>query len=231
MTRIIGLLGPAGAGKSTIASHLVDKYGAKRYRLAGLLKEIAKRTLDLSDEQVDGTQAQKETVDPRYGFTPRWFLQRLGTEGVRNVLGQDFWTHQLGAMIANDAPDVAVIEDVRFVNEARILRESGAIVWRIELPEGAASTSIDPGKHSSETEWLRAEHDVVIRPAAYGIANLLACVDSVIYDSPRPLTDSERRAVAKAIGIIPKIPRAEAANTPDPIKFPWRPGDGGEHAL
>src|SRR5690349_10218769 len=99
MTRIIGLLGGAGAGKSTIASYLVEKYGAKRYRLAGLLKEIARRTLDLTVEQVDGTQAQKEAVDERYGFSPRWFLQRLGTEGVRATLGQDFWTRALMAQI------------------------------------------------------------------------------------------------------------------------------------
>jgi len=118
MTTIIGTCGPAGSGKSTVASHLVERYGAGRYAFADPLKQLCIRTLDFAHEQLNGTQAQKEAVDPRYGFSARWFIQRLGTEGVRTVLGPDFWWRYALARISIDAPDLAVIEDVRFVNEA-----------------------------------------------------------------------------------------------------------------
>lgn len=183
MTVIIGLLGPAGAGKSSVATHLVENYGATRYSLASPLKEIAMRTLDLTPEQVWGTQQQKETVDPRYGFTPRWFLQRLGTEGCRAVLGDSVWTDACLARITREAPRVAVIEDVRFVNEALAVTLAGygneavtsSSVWRMESP--ARETSAD-ATHASEAEWVLAKYDQLIRPEKRGLDELSALVDA-----------------------------------------------------
>lgn len=119
MTKIVGMCGQAGCGKTTVATYLVEHYGARRYAFADPLKQLCIRTLDFADVQLNGTQAQKEAVDPRYGFSARWFIQRLGTEGVRSVFGPDFWWRYALSKIVVDAPDVAVIEDVRFVNEAR----------------------------------------------------------------------------------------------------------------
>ncbi len=181
MTQIIGLLGAAGSGKSTIASHLAESYGAKRYSLAGLLKQIAASTLDFEPEQVYGTQEQKETVDPRYGFTPRWFLQRLGTEGVRQHLGIDFWTEQTIARIRIDAPRIAVIEDVRFVNEATILRSQivpAGLIWQVVAP---VKQSSDAGTHASETEWRDAPFDWQIAPPELGITMLEQAVDRAMF--------------------------------------------------
>lgn len=180
-TIIIGLLGPAGAGKSSVAGYLAEQYGAVRYSLAAPLKEIAMRTLDLSHEQCWGTQAQKEADDPRYGFSPRWFLQRLGTEGIRHVFGPDVWTRLCLEKIAADQPLLAVVEDVRFVNEAKIIRglRHGNItgfgyVWRLECP--ARETAAD-GAHASESEWVKAPHDYVVAPAERGLPLLFSLID------------------------------------------------------
>lgn len=173
---IIGLLGPASSGKSSVAQWLVDNYGAKRYSLATLLKEIARKTLDFTDEQVYGTQAQKETVDPRYGFSPRWFLQRLGTEGVRATLGADFWTQALLRQISLDGPELAVVDDLRFKNEAKIFSEDprDGYVWRLWPPSDAEMyrRQIEAGSHSSEREWRDAVADREISPAQRGLDEL-----------------------------------------------------------
>ena len=122
MSLIIALMGPAGAGKSTVADYLVKSYGATRYSLMGPLKAFAKAIFDFTDQQLYGTQAQKEAPDPRYcGKSARWFLQKLGTEGGRATFGQDFWTKMCVDRIARDGHPLAVVDDTRFINEAQLI--------------------------------------------------------------------------------------------------------------
>lgn len=183
-TTIIGLLGPAGSGKSSVAGYLVERYGAREYSLAKPLKEIAKQIFDFTDEQVYGTQKQKETPDPRYsGKTPRWFLQRLGTEGFRAVCGADVWLDLLLASIEKDAPRLAVVSDVRFINEARGIRawrhavdgsRLNGLVWRLESPD--RETEAD-ATHASESEWMSAPYDFLIKPVVRGLPQLFQLVD------------------------------------------------------
>lgn len=183
MSLVIALLGPAGSGKSTVSKHLVEQYGAVRYSLARDLKLIAQRTLGFSDEQLYGTQEQKEAIDPRYGFSCRWFLQKLGTDGVRTTLGDDFWTKICLDQIAHDGVGLAVIDDARFINEARLIRSSPwlrGVVWRLNPPNDfeTHARAHAAGSHASETEWAEAEVDSEIWPAKRGVADLLALVDT-----------------------------------------------------
>lgn len=61
----------------------------------------------------------------------RRFLQRLGTDGVRNHLGTELWVQ--AAMARADAP--SVFTDVRFPNEAQAIRDAGGIVIRLYRPD------------------------------------------------------------------------------------------------
>jgi hypothetical protein len=190
MTTIVGLMGPAGSGKSSVAAYLSARYGARRYSLASPLKEIARRALGFTDEQLYGTQEQKEAIDPRYGFSPRWFLQKLGTEGCRAVLGDDVWTRACLDAIRRDAPMLAVIEDVRFANEAAAICDVcvdligfdfHGRVWRLEPPRDVESRARadKAGAHASELEWLHAPYTHAIAPIERGLPALYALVDDV----------------------------------------------------
>ncbi len=185
MTIIIGLLGPAGAGKSSAAAYLERMYDAKRYSLASPLKEIAKKTLSFSDEQLYGTQEQKEAEDPRYGFSARWFLQRLGTEGCRDVLGANVWVSACLDKIKRDHPHLAVIEDVRFRNEVDAIRgsESGrGFVWRlVPPPDEETANRARAIAHASEREWATAFVDMEIAPDKRGLDELNVLVSRAAY--------------------------------------------------
>lgn len=193
MTCLVGILGPAGSGKSMVANYLVEHYGAVRYSLAGPLKEIAKNVFEFSDEQLYGTQAQKEADDPRYNFSPRWLLQRLGTEGIRKVFGEDIWIDTMINRIRRDRPTLAVCDDVRFVNESTRIRRGWysherilgtmdeyhdvphrGIVLRLESPW--RDTKAD-ASHQSEAEWSKCEYDYAIAPTQYGEKYLYQLVD------------------------------------------------------
>ena len=182
MTRIIAIMGPAGSGKSTAAEYLVERYGARRYSFARPLKELVRRAFDLNEAQVYGSQADKEAIDPRYNHSPRWLLQRIGTEGGRAVFGESFWTDQALNLIRDEAPALAVIDDCRFVSEARaVLARPRGEVWRLQCASGAQSD--DAGTHASEREWrdAPATRDIV---APYGLENLYAAIGNALDGDP-----------------------------------------------
>lgn len=116
---VVSLLGAAGSGKSTCAEFLVKNYGFTRMALATPLKEIVRRSFELTHDQVYGDFEHKDAVDPRYNVSPRFLLQRIGTEGMREVFGKDVWIDYLCRKIfENVYGGRYVVDDLRFVNEA-----------------------------------------------------------------------------------------------------------------
>jgi len=166
---ILGIMGAAGAGKSTVAKYLAEAYGATRYSFAGPLKEAARAIWGFTDQQLYGTQAEKEWIDPRHGYSARWALQRFGTEAMRGTFGRNFWTELCFAKIMAEARPLAVIDDVRFRDEAEAVLAAGGEVLRLECEE--PNSSADPS-HASETGWLTAPCTHVIR-APRGVPGLL----------------------------------------------------------
>lgn len=131
MILFLSLLARAGHGKSTVAKYLTSEYGAKTISLATPLKRTAQACMNFSDAQLWGTQAEKEAVDPRYGFSCRQFLQKLGTEGMRREFGQDIHLDTM-VRLSTQGPGGAIrhtglfiVDDARFVNEVRYLNSLG----------------------------------------------------------------------------------------------------------
>ena len=158
MNRIIGLSGLAGAGKSTVARHLQDEHGYRVVPFAGPLKAMA-RAFGLTAREMAGDLKEKPCA-ALCGKTPRQFMQWLGTEFGREMIGPDVWVEAWRRTIDEALTDEngIVADDVRFPNEAEAIRAMGGIVIRIERAGAGSATG---SGHASE--GLTGGWDVVVR--------------------------------------------------------------------
>lgn len=161
---LIGLSGKAGSGKTTLANYLVKQHGYKDFAFADKLKVVVGAAFDLSYDQLHGHS--KEIVDPRWGRSPRWLMQFLGTDILRSHW-PDIWIRHLRQTILDVlslfGQKPIVITDVRFIDEAEALRQLGAVLVRLERPGAGARAGIPD--HISESEldaWKIWDWDFVI---------------------------------------------------------------------
>jgi len=152
---LIGVTGLAQHGKDTVGRYLVENYGFQRFAFADTLKSMA---LALDPWVVYmGTDAITEVVpeplrlswlvdaigweQAKRNTEVRRFLQVLGTEGVRDHLGENTWVQAVQdqlvqADVLEDAVGYGiysgskhgVITDTRFPNEAEFVRQFGTLV-------------------------------------------------------------------------------------------------------
>jgi dephospho-CoA kinase len=177
---LIGIVGKAGAGKDSIANHLIANYEFTRKAFADPLKEIVQRLFHMSDEQLWGDR--KEDIDSRYGLTPRFLLQYLGTDVLRQLY-PNVWCDLL-VRDYNCSFDQAgnrlnvVVSDVRFLNEAEAIRTGGGHVWRVVCLNNPKDTKLGGSHdHPSEMEQDQIEVDHTFT-AEYGdLPGLFAQVD------------------------------------------------------
>lgn len=148
---LIGLTGKARSGKDTVADYLAEHYRFKTTAFAKPIKDGCKAMFGLTDEHVYGDL--KEVVIPEYGCSPRQMLQWCGTEFGREMVHPDIWLmqvrHQWEAMRETAAETFhsgLVVTDVRFENEAELIRKLGGFVVHVERPDAQTIAS-----HSSES--------------------------------------------------------------------------------
>jgi hypothetical protein len=148
---LIGLSGKAGSGKSTAAEYLEATYDYNRFAFSDTLKAVVGLAFGFSEDQLHG--AFKETPDRRFGKSPRWCLQYLGTEILRSVW-PEIWIwhldHSILEFLLNNGLRPIVVTDVRFRNEAEALKRMGAVLVRLERAEAGAQNGIS--EHVSETD-------------------------------------------------------------------------------
>ena len=170
---IIGLCGLIGSGKNTVAEHLMEQHYYISVSFAETLKDAAACIFGWDRDMLEGAtpedRAARELKDEwwseRLGFdvSPRYMLQYMGTEVMRNNLHPDIWTLSAEKLIKENPWEQYVFTDVRFPNEAAMIRRIGGKVWHVrrgELPEwfGQNPEHI----HASETAWNNETFDATI---------------------------------------------------------------------
>jgi hypothetical protein len=172
--KIVGILGFIGSGKNTVGNHLVNSHGFQSASFAESLKDAISAIFGWPRDMIEGSTSQsriwREEPDIYWSkkmgrtVTPRWVLQHLGTNVLRDRFFDDIWIASLEHKIKQTSRNV-VITDVRFPNEIKMIRENnGMLIWvkRGELPTWYncalhtpdSMPGIYPTVHSSEYMWV-----------------------------------------------------------------------------
>lgn len=176
MTRIVGLCGLAGAGKTTAAKALM-RDGFRRHRFAGPLKRMLKQ-IGLTKAQIEGSLKEAPCI-LLGGSSPRWAMQTLGVEWGRHCMGPEFWVELWNH---NRPEGDIVVDDVRFDNEVRMIQRLGGIVIKVVRP-----TDSEPMDHPSEVVPKGFDHMLVndgTKGALRGRVRAILSEDAARYDDP-----------------------------------------------
>lgn len=136
-------------------SWAIKKYAYKLKLIASVLTGIPIYKFEDQDfkKTILGPEWDYISENVEVPMTVREFLQKLGTDAIRDGLHKNTWTNALFADLGEY--DKWIITDVRFPNEADEIRKRGGIIVRINRNE-------DTGNHPSETALDSYNFDYVI---------------------------------------------------------------------
>jgi hypothetical protein len=167
MPLLVALHGSDGSGKTTVEKHITSVHKYLPYAMARPLKRLCGELFDLSAEQMED-QTLKATVIPRLNCTPRYILQRIGTDLFRNHLGEvapllpykSIWLDLGREWLVTHSDRDQVVSDARFENEIDMIHELGGLVIGIDrrerdVDDGSKEMGMVNGSWLSVvTEWL-----------------------------------------------------------------------------
>ena len=187
MSKVIGLTGYAGSGKSTVAKYLEERHGFVRIAFAAPLKTMLWTLDPILGTDVTGKDvrlsnlsrwSENDIKGSEFGPEYRRLMQVLGTECVR-AEQDDFWTQ--AAARRTDAPGTNyVFDDVRFPNEAQfILDRSPFGLWNVKRPMvGAANAHVSEQHAGSMGEVFTVINAGGIEPLHAKIDAALALMEA-----------------------------------------------------
>jgi hypothetical protein len=173
--RIVGFSGKAGAGKTSAALILVAMAGYARLSFAAPLRDML-LAIGLTAEDLSEGKAIPHLL--LGGKTPRFALQTLGTDWGRRTICNDIWLgiarHRMQQALSTG--ESVCFDDVRFANEAAMIRSLGGLVVNVERPGspdiapdhasevGLPSDMIDHRISATDLAGLRSQLLAIINP-------------------------------------------------------------------
>ena len=144
MSNIIGICGTIGSGKGTVADILVEN-GYTKISFADRLKDGVASMFGWNRSLLQGDSQEsrdwREQPDPFWTkeigkeITPRYVLQKVGTDCMRHGLWDNLWVSLVKQEIEANHWNKYVIPDVRFPNEMKALQDIGGKIVLVEREE------------------------------------------------------------------------------------------------
>lgn len=130
MKQVVALVGPLGAGKDTVAKHLVENYGFKRFAFADEIKRSYYAASGHSEEEFKaarGTSLEKEIRSGLWEYSDR-IKEEKGPLYFINIV--------VGAI--GDCQHPVVVTDIRTIEELDAMRSVGAkVILVLKIAAGA----------------------------------------------------------------------------------------------
>lgn len=168
MPKVIGITGYAQNGKNSVAEAIRAHYEPGDVEIIGFadaLRQMAIRIDPIIGQEPIGTLIHYAPAVAKHGYEyvkgefreARRFLQRLGTEGVREVLGDDVWIRALDDKVERSSAKIVAVADCRFENEVAYIKSKGELwaVRRMDFKSGIGTTH--PSEAYIRTAMLQAD--------------------------------------------------------------------------
>lgn len=203
---LIGLMGGKGHGKDTAAKRLVEKFGFQRRAFADKLYQEVAQAFGVSTDFL-GNRDTKESPLPELALSrcadaefvkvvlktetesgallaprsPRFIMQRWGTEYRRQHGVDDYWLKVLEPELQSNPEGLFAITDVRFLNETSFVERHGGLLVRVvmvRLPRGTELVGKLLRSAAAPRLWLagflrKAAEELHLRDqAAFQVADL-----------------------------------------------------------
>lgn len=144
----------------------------KVYHFADSLKQMAIELFGLNPINIYGTNDQKdEKTDLRWENMPdnfsnkegrmtyREFLEHFGTKIVRKIKNNAWAENAINKIVAENS-ELAIIPDVRFPNEVKVIKDNGGIVIRLSRNVFNSDSESESALDSNNFCW--SNFDMVI---------------------------------------------------------------------
>lgn len=183
---ILGIIGLINSGKSTVANILVEEHNFIKVSFADSLKDAVAAIFgwprDLLQGDTEESRIWREQPDEYWSnvmghpVTPRWVLQHIGTDVMREHFHKSIWVHSLMKKL-NEPNKNYVISDVRFLNEVDVILLQQGQIWEVQRPPMPDWYNIPfedyndlarhmdiyyPKVHKSEWDWRLVKRNTVL---------------------------------------------------------------------
>ena len=157
---------PINLAESTLKEYSINQWwlegesGWEQKGFADKLKEVASLLTGIPIEKFHDQDFKLTNLPPQWNnhgmpMTVREFLQKLGTDALRDGLHPNTWVN---ALMSEYKPDLNwIITDCRFINEANAVKKENGIIVRVNR-----MGIVPVNNHSSETGLDGYEFDHVI---------------------------------------------------------------------
>lgn len=201
---IIGICGLIGCGKGTVGDILVEEYGFTKLSFADKLKDGVATVFNWDRAMLEGDTVEsrewRETQDDFWSretgrtITPRLVLQEFGTDCMRHGFDDGIWVSLVKQELVKYPKKNFVIPDVRFPNEANMIKSIHGEVWRVRRGQDPVwmrmyqDIGVEPKDvHESEWRWANVDFNNIIYNDL-GIDELKSQVKGLLASNEHPVS-------------------------------------------